>query len=142
MLNPTAQELLASRGFGVLATLSQRVPDFPFGSIVTYAVDTEGRPIFLLSSLAVHTTNLLANPKASLLVFAESAESDPLSSPRLNVFGEVEVLPDADIPAMRGLYLARHPEAEQWVDFGDFAFYRLSVGQAYYVGGFGVMGWM
>lgn len=90
----------------------------------------------------MHTTNLLANPKASLLVFAESAESDPLSSPRLNVFGEVEVLPDADIPAMRGLYLARHPEAEQWVDFGDFAFYRLSVGQAYYVGGFGVMGWM
>jgi putative heme iron utilization protein len=142
MLTPTALGLFSSRGFGVLATLSTRVPDFPFGSIVTYALDADVRPIFLLSALAVHTTNLRANSKASLLVFAESAESDPLGSARLNVFGEVELVSEAEISTVRGLYLARHPEAEQWVDFGDFTFYRMSVRQAYYVGGFGVMGWM
>lgn len=137
-----AKALLCSRGFGVLSTLSKRVPGHPFGSVVTYAVDAAQRPIFLLSRLAVHTTNLLADPRASLLVFEEAAEKDPLSSARVNFFGEVAVLPDSDVAEARGIYLARHPESAQWIDFGDFALYRMASAEAYYVGGFGVMGWV
>jgi putative heme iron utilization protein len=137
-----AGTLLRSRGFGVLATFSKRSPEYPFASVVTYAVDQTGSPIFLLSTLAVHTTNLLANPKASLLVFAEDAESDPLSSARANFFGEVAVLSEAESRSARELYLARHPDSEQWIDFGDFALYRMALVEAYYVGGFGVMGWV
>lgn len=137
-----AKALLASRGFGILSTLSSRVPDFPFASIVMYTAGPGGSPIFLLSHLAVHTTNLLANPNASLLVFAESLERDPLNSARANFFGIVTAISKDEIPAARDLYLARHPEAAQWIDFGDFALYRMSLAQAYYVGGFGVMGWI
>ena len=42
---------------------------------------------------------------------------------------------------MKG-YLKRHPQSEMWVDFGDFAFYRMDIAEPYYVGGFGVMGWV
>jgi putative heme iron utilization protein len=137
-----AKALLTSRGFGVLATHSKRRPDYPFASMVTYAVDRRGCPLFLLSSLAVHTSNLQANPKASLLVFAEGAESDPLNSARANFFGEAALVPEDQIGEARGLYLAKQPEAEQWIDFGDFALYRMELVEAYYVGGFGVMGWV
>src|ERR1035438_1363665 len=137
-----AQALLHSRGFGVLSTLSKRIPGYPFGSVVTYAVEATGSPIFLLSRLAVHTTNLLNNPKASLCVFAEAVENDPLNSARVNFFGDVTPLREAELPPARSLYLARHPESEQWIDFGDFALYRMALTEAYYVGGFGVMGWV
>jgi putative heme iron utilization protein len=137
-----AKNLLKSRGFGVLSTLSQRVPEFPFGSVVTYAVDDAGCPIFLLSRLAVHTNNLLANPKASLLVFDQAVESEPLNSARVNFFGEIQSAPEGELARARSLYLERHPDAAQWVDFGDFGFYRMAVAEAYYVGGFGVMGWI
>ncbi len=137
-----AKELLTSRGFGVLATHSTRVPNYPFASIVNYSVDESGAPVFLMSQLALHTTNLSANPKASLLVFAEAAESDPLSSARVNYFGTIHTVPDSDLTAIRARYLARHPESEQWIDFGDFALYRMTIVDGYYVGGFGVMGWV
>ena len=134
--------LLRARGFGVLSTLSKRALGHPFGSVVTYAVDSDGSPIFLLSRLAVHTTNLLANPKASLLVFAHEIESQPLNTPRVTIFGEVTALQEADVRDMRASYLARHPESDQWIHFGDFSFYRMLLAEAYYVGGFGVMGWV
>jgi hypothetical protein len=137
-----AHALLRSRGFGVLATFSRRAPEYPFASVVTYAVDTSGSPVFLLSRLALHTTNLLANPKASLLVLSEDVENNPLDSARVNFFGEIAVMPESEAAEARVLYLGRHPDSAQWIDFGDFALYRMILAQAYYVGGFGVMGWV
>ena len=134
------KELLRSRRSGVLATSSQRVQGFPFASAVTYALDARGLPVFLFSRLALHTQNLLADAKASLLVFDPGADN-PLTSPRVNVFGEIAPVPEQETEAVRDAYLARHPESAEWVGFGDFAFYRMAPAAAYYVGGFGEMGW-
>jgi len=53
---------------GSLSTLSRKQPGFPFGSVMPYGLDDHGRPIFLISTMAMHTQNLQADPRASLLV--------------------------------------------------------------------------
>lgn len=138
-----AKRLLAGNKQGVLCTNSAKREGFPFGSVTPYALDGRGRPLFLISSMAMHTKNLMANPKASLLVSEESTEEGGLlSGPRANVLGAVTQVPEPEVEQAREAYLKVHPAAEQWVDFGDFAFYRMDVAEVYYVAGFGVMGWV
>ena len=137
-----ARTLMHVGRVGTLSTLSERHPDWPFGSVMPYGLDDQGRPTFLISSLAMHTRNLLRDPRASLLVAEADAQDDPLGSARLTLLGSVAEVPDADLPAVREGYLQRHPQSEMWVDFGDFAFYRMEIAEPYYVGGFGVMGWV
>ncbi|HEV8441693.1 MAG TPA: DUF2470 domain-containing protein [Methylomirabilota bacterium] len=137
-----ARTLLDRARTGMLATLSRRHPGHPFGSVMPYALDEAGRPCFLISRLAMHTQNLEADPRASLLV-AESAEGrDPLGVGRVTLMGRATPLPAADVPAARAAYLAWHPGASNWVDFDDFAFWRLEVLDVYWIGGFGAMGWL
>ena len=137
-----ARTLMHVGRVGTLSTLSERHPDWPFGSVMPYGLDPQGRPTFLISALAMHTRNLRRDPRASLLVAAERAHEDPLGSARLTLLGSVAEVPAADLAAVRAGYLKRHPQAEMWVDFGDFDFYRMDVTEPYYVGGFGVMGWV
>src|SRR5262249_7888626 len=70
------------------------------------------------------------------------AAGDPLGSARVTLLGHTARVPDQELPRVRGLYLARHDNARYWVDFSDFALYRMDVVDVYYVGGFGVMGWV
>src|ERR1700753_945244 len=63
-----SRTLMATKAFGSLATMSTECPGFPFGSWVGCAVDETGRPVLCLSSLAEHSRNMLADPRASLLV--------------------------------------------------------------------------
>jgi hypothetical protein len=137
-----ARALLQARGFGVLATVSRRLPGYPFGSIVNFALDERGRPLFVMSGLAVHTKNLAEEPKASLCVYTEEAESDVLAAARMNVMGEIHPVPEAELDAARAAFFKRHPDAEQYMEFADFAVYRMNVADVYYVGGFGNMGWV
>jgi putative heme iron utilization protein len=51
-------------------------------------------------------------------------------------------VPDEERGAVRELYLSRYENSRSWVDFKDFAFYLLQPLDIYYVGGFGVMGWV
>jgi putative heme iron utilization protein len=127
---------------GSLSTLSRKQPGFPFGSVMPYGLDEQGRPIFLISTMAMHTQNLKADPRASLLVIQEGADGDPLGASRVTLLGNVLSVPEADGPAAREAYLARHANSKYWVDFEDFSFYRLDVVDVYFVGGFGVMGWV
>ncbi len=109
-----------------------------------YALDVRGCPVFLISAMAMHTQNLKADPRASLLVTQnpEDAGGDPLGASRVTLVGNVLPVPATDLPAARECYLARHANSKYWVDFEDFAFYRMDVVDVYYVGGFGVMGWV
>jgi heme iron utilization protein len=125
-----------------LSTLSRKQPGFPFGSVMPYALDRQANPIFLISTMAMHTQNIQADPHASLLITQPDAEGDPLGSSRLTLLGNIALVPAAEIPQARELYLARHANSKYWVDFEDFAFYRMEVVDVYYVGGFGVMGWV
>ena len=127
---------------GSLSTLSRKQPGFPFGSVMPYGLDEHGRPIFLISTMAMHTQNLQADPRSSLLVTQDDAGSDPLGASRVTLIGNVLPIPEAEVADARQLYLARYASSTYWVDFEDFSFYRMSVVDIYYVGGFGVMGWV
>ena len=137
-----ARTLLYLARIGSLSTLSRKQPGFPFGSVMPYALDARGRPIFLISTMAMHTQNLQADPRASLLVTQNDAGGDPLGASRVTLVGNVLPLLEPELAEARKLYLARYANSKYWVDFEDFSFYRLDAVDVYYVGGFGVMGWV
>jgi putative heme iron utilization protein len=127
---------------GSLSTLSRKQPGFPFGSVMPYGLDARGRPIFLISTMAMHTQNLQADSRASLLITQPDAGGDPLGASRATLMGNVLTIPQAEVAEARRLYLERYASSKYWVDFEDFSFYRMDVMDVYYVGGFGVMGWV
>jgi putative heme iron utilization protein len=127
---------------GSLSTLSRKQPGFPFGSVMPYALEEHGRPVFLISTMAMHTHNLLADPRASLLVTQPDASGDPLGASRVTLLGNVLAVQGAEVAELRKLYLARYENSKYWVDYEDFSFYRMDLVDVYYVGGFGVMGWV
>lgn len=126
---------------GALATLSRRHPGHPFASVMPYAVDGRGRPLFLISTMAMHTQNLHADRRASLLVVQE-VEGDPLAAGRVTLMGEAAPLGASDVASARAAYLERHANAKYWVDFEDFSFWRLDLTDVYFVGGFAAMDWL
>ncbi len=134
--------LFSLASIATLSTMSRKRPGFPFGSLMPYALDDAGHPIFLISSMAMHTQNLQADSRCSLFVAQIGADDDPLGAARATLVGEARPIPPGDIPAAREIYLATHENSRYWVNFSDFAFYRLQPVEIYYVGGFGVMGWV
>ena len=124
-----AKALLHHPRSGALATMRSGAP---FNSLVTFATDYDGSPIFLLSTLAIHTQNLMRDPRCSLLL-ARSGKGDPLAHPRLTVTGTAS--PDTR-PHIRARFLARQPKAALYADFADFSFYRMEVADVHLNGGF------
>ncbi len=132
-----ARLLVRQRGVGALAT-AMAEGGAPYASMVTYACDHRGQPLFLFSTLSDHTQNILGNPQASLLVEQAANNRNPQTGPRVTLMGTIKR--DKD-PATRARFLARHPDAALYADFGDFAFYRMKVEKAHYVGGFARAVW-
>src|SRR5580700_1818848 len=137
-----ARALMHSGHIGSLSTLSRKQPGFPFGSLMPYRLDSQGRPIFLISTMAMHTQNLQADPRASLFVTEPDASGDPLGSSRVTLIGSAVRVPEPDLANAREVYLTGYPDSKYWVDFEDFFFHRMDLIDVYYVGGFGVMGWV
>jgi putative heme iron utilization protein len=127
-----AKKLMREARSGALATLMTGSGD-PYCSLVNVASAADGAPLLLLSRLAVHTKNLLAESRVSLML-DERKEGDPLQGARVMLMGRAAVSDDADV---RRRYLARQPEAEMFAGFGDFAFYRIALSGAHLVAGFG-----
>lgn len=134
--------LLSQSVKGMLSTLSRRHEGYPFGSLMPFALGSEGRPNFLISNMAVHTQNIKADPRASLFVSQADGEGDPLGLARATLIGRVTPIAEGDIAAARETYVATHTNSRHWVDFADFGYFRLEPIHIYYVGGFGVMGWV
>ena len=126
-----ARQVLRTSRTGALATLDA-ASGAPFASLVTVATETDGTPVILMSGLSAHTQNLDRDGRASLLL-AAGGRGDPLAHPRVTVTGRVERTEDA---ASRRRFLARHPKAGLYADFGDFSFRRLIVEGAHLNGGF------
>jgi heme oxygenase (biliverdin-IX-beta and delta-forming) len=124
---------------GSLSTHSRKLPGFPFGSMMPFAVDHIGRPVFFISTMAMHTQNLQQDGRASLLITQPDVSGDPLASARLTLVGTAAVAP---VEEVRDLYLSRYENARYWQEYTDFAYYRLAVEGVYFIGGFGVMGWV
>jgi hypothetical protein len=134
--------LLSLVSIGTLSTLSRRQEGFPFGSLMPFAIDASGRPIFLISNMAMHTQNLKSDPRCSLFVAQVGSDGDALGAARATLVGHSEPVPSDEMAGVRETYLARHENSRYWVDFPDFSFFRLQPIDLYYVGGFGVMGWV
>lgn len=137
-----ARTLVHLNARGVLSTQSKKHGGYPFGSTMPFALDSGGRPTFLVSDMAMHTHNMLSNSKVSLFVTVPEAETDPLGAARLTIIGEAAKVHETEVAAVRETYLAVHAGAKYYVDFKDFAFWRLEPVDVYFVGGFGVMGWV
>ena len=127
---------------GNLSTLSRKQIGFPFGSVMPYGLDDHANPIFLISTLAMHTQNVQGDPRSSLLVTQPDTIGDPLGASRVTLLGNILPVPAPEVVEARKLYLARYANSKYWVDFDDFSFYQMGVVDVYYVGGFGVMGWV
>jgi heme iron utilization protein len=134
--------LLSLTSVAMLSTLSRKQSGFPFGSLMPFALDPAGRPFFLISSMAMHTQNLKADSRCSLFVGQPGADGDPLGAARATVIGNAEPVQEHEVGLVRETYLTRHENSRYWVDFPDFSFFRLQPIDLYYVGGFGVMGWV
>ena len=116
-----------------LATLDSSTRH-PYASLVALATEPSGAPILLLSRLALHTRNLEADPRASLIIEGAENAEDPLAGSRVTLIGRID---PAQGDTARRRFLAVHPKAAQYADFGDFKFFVLQLERAYYVGGFG-----
>src|SRR2546425_11593165 len=102
-----ARTLMYLARIGSLSTLSRKQPGFPFGSVMPYGLDDHGRPIFLISTMAMHTQNLQADPRASLLVTQDDTGGDPLGASRVTLGGNVLPVREAEVAAGRKMYLRR-----------------------------------
>jgi heme iron utilization protein len=128
---------------GALCTLAVEPEGYPYGSVASYALDDRGNPLFFVSLMAEHTQNAIRDPRASLLVTEPVPEgADPLASGRVTLMGLLAAVPDDERPVVRERYLEANPTSAYYIDFGDFAFYRLAVGSIRYVGGYGRMSWV
>lgn len=126
-----SRRLLRTALKAALATLEE---GHPYASLVLVATEPDGAPVLLISRLAVHTRNVEKDPRVTLLFDGTGEEADPLSGPRVTVRG---TLRKTDNPQALRRFLARHPSAEQYAGFADFATYAMDVTGAHYIGGFG-----
>lgn len=127
------KKLLREARKAALATLD-RQNGGPYASLVTLATAADGAPLMLISRLAIHTQNILNDTRTGLLIDGTSPEGDPLAGGRVSLTGHVAITESGH---EKRRFLARHPEAEMYAAFTDFAFYRFEIERAHYVGGFG-----
>src|SRR5215467_1118102 len=135
--NPSklAKSLLRKSRQGALATLLPGSGD-PYCSLANVASHPDGSPILLISRLAIHTRNIVADRRVSLML-DERAAGDPLEGARIMLAGRAEEAASDEIALLRRRYLNAHPSAEAFVDFKDFSFFRIRPSGTHLVAGFG-----
>ena len=113
--------------------VDERAPGAPFGTPVPFAVLDDGRPVIVVSSLAVHTHNLRADPRASLVVV-----EGPAQGWRVTLVGRFVEARGDDAAAARAAHEALHGS------FGLPGFFPfvLDVDHARVVAGFGQQAWL
>ncbi|KAL6661825.1 hypothetical protein ACP70R_001209 [Stipagrostis hirtigluma subsp. patula] len=130
----------------VMSSMHHRRTGYPFGSLVDFANDSMGHPIFSLSPLAIHTRNLLADPRCTLVVQVPGWSG--LSNARVTIFGDVYPLPADQQEWAHKQYVAKHQQwaSQQW---GNFYYYRMhninifdDYSDIYFIGGFGTVAWV
>ncbi len=129
------RRLLRRARTGTLAT-AMAGSGHPYASLVNVATDLAGNPLFLVSQLAVHTKNIQADARASVMVRDDTptGSGDALTGMRATVIGTLRRTTD---PEVRARYLAAHPASAGYADFADFSFWRMSVESVHVVAGFG-----
>jgi putative heme iron utilization protein len=113
----------------------------PYLSVVGYALDGKGLPFILVSDLAVHTDNLNNNPNASIMVTEIRRRDNLFDNIRVTFSGKLKIVKDDKVAKeLREIYLKKHPDAKEFIDFGDFHYYTMELEKIYFIGGFGEIG--
>jgi heme iron utilization protein len=139
MVNNEVQQLLRHSYQGVLSTHSVQLQGYPFGSVVPFCLDKQGRAVILISDLAQHTKNLKQDGRCSLLVFAES--DDIQAAARLTLVGDAHPVIDADVADVAARYYRFFPQSKDFHKVHDFSFWYLQPIKYRYIGGFGKIHW-
>jgi heme iron utilization protein len=139
-ISPVPPTLPAAVAYGLLANARKAslgtilsASGAPFVSLVLVATHA-GQPVFLLSDLALHSRNLAADSRVSLLLDGTDAAGDPMAGARVSLLGSMARTTE---PGVRDAFLAQHPAASMYADFADFGFYKLQVASALLIQGFG-----
>lgn len=134
-----ARTLLNSKDYGILSTISQKFEGFPFGSVVPYSLDDEGKPVILISTIAEHTKNIKSDDRCSITITAES--NDVQANGRLCIVGNMKPLSD-DKTEVEERYYRYFPNSKSYHQSHDFSFYYLEPVSVRYIGGFGAIHWL
>lgn len=133
------RQLIRRARAAMLSTALASKDGWPYGSLVSVALDCDGSPLMLFSNLSDHTRNLAQDPRASLLFEETSRLKNPQTGPRITLTGRIKKTTQ---DRHRRRFLARHPEAALYAGFGDFNFFRMQVDRAHFVGGFAKAAWL
>ena len=137
-----ARDLLRRERQAVLSTLSVHRPGYPYGSLTPYALSRRGAPLILISALAAHTTNLSADPRASLFLGSSEEDGDPQAGSRISVLGRFARVAADEEPDARARYTARLPRAAANSQSNDFRLWEMTVEEVRLVAGFGQIAWL
>lgn len=139
MVNNELQLLLSQSYQGVLSTHSQHLEGYPFGSVVPFCLDYQGRVIILISELAQHTKNVKVDSRCSLLVFAEGG--DIQAAARLTIVADAKPIAQEEVESVAQRYYRYFPQAKDFHKIHDFSFWVLEPVKYRYIGGFGKIHW-
>jgi putative heme iron utilization protein len=139
MVNDEVQQLLRHSYQGVLSTQSVHLQGYPFGSVVPFCLDNQGRIVILISELAQHTKNIKQDSRCSVLVFAEG--DDIQVAARLTIVGDAYPVVDADIADVAARYYRHFPQSQSFHQIHDFSFWYIVPIKYRYIGGFGKIHW-
>jgi heme iron utilization protein len=134
-------DLLHRVSEGTLATHSREPRGFPYPTALPFAPTARHVPMRLISHLAEHTRNLHADARAGFLV-AHSPDGGVLEGQRLTMLGTFAPAAPEENAELARRYLRYHPDAERYLQLGDFSFWVMSLERMRYIGGFGAMGWL
>jgi hypothetical protein len=137
-----ARRLLRASDRATLATRrrdGEAADGWPYAALVLLAVDHDASPLLLISGLAEHTKDIARDDRVALMLDGTAGLDEPLTGPRVTLLGRARQTQE---PRHRARFLARHPGAAMYADFGDFAFYRVQVERGHLVGGFGRIHWI
>lgn len=131
-------KIISAERMGMLST---SLKGTPFGSLTPFMLDKKGNPVLFLSDLAQHTENISKDKRCSLMIHRIDKD-DIFNSPRVTFVGKMTKVTGKEREELAKLYLRKHPEAKDFIDFEDFNFYRLTVDRIHYIGGFGDINWI
>ena len=114
----TARTMVRAALKGSLATLMTQ-SGHPYASLLLTATEPDGSPVFLISTLALHTKNLSGDARASLLIDGTGTDADPMAGSRITLIGTAR---PTTSPTARRRFLARHPAA----GYADFRISRFT----------------
>lgn len=135
----SVKDFISLHSGGTLSTVSHSLPGYPFGSIVPYDLDREGRPIIFISLIAEHYKNVRANPKASICIADTYGTGDIQASARVTIVGDFAPVPAQEVEAA---YWARFPNASERSIAHNFEFWRMTPVRLRWIGGFGDIRWI